>query len=122
MRTYTVLVAENDAVVARFLASSLDLHFRSVKTVSNRQDLHSAVPRLRVDAVIADLETVTLADVASLSRDYRLPVICTHRVPDDELWAAALGAGATDLCGSSDVEAIVRAIRQSSDEARSHAA
>jgi DNA-binding NtrC family response regulator len=108
--SFTILLAENDSTVARPLAVSLGTHFRSVKTVHNVDELRSAIPRIRADAIVADLETVCLADVASLLREFHVPVVCTHRIPDEELWTAAMEAGALDVCGRLDVSAIVRAI------------
>jgi len=33
--------------------------------------------------------------------------VCTHRVADEEMWASALAAGASDMCSSTDVDGIV---------------
>jgi DNA-binding NtrC family response regulator len=110
METYTVLLAENDSAIARPLAISLGAHFRSVRTVSSADELRSALPRVSADVIVADLETITLEEVADLHRKFHLPVVCTHRIPDEDIWTAAMEAGALDVCSRTDVGAIVRAI------------
>jgi hypothetical protein len=77
---------------------------------------------MRADAIVADLETVSLADVASLLREYHVPVVCTHRIPDEDIWTAAMDAGALDVCGRLDVGAIVRAITDAGEYDHSSAA
>ncbi len=114
--SFTIVLAENDSSIARLLAVSLGTHFRSVKTVHTVDELMSAIPRMRADAIVVDLETVSLADVSRLLQEFHLPVVCTHRIPDDELWTAAMDAGALDVCGRLDVDAIVRAISYAGDD------
>jgi DNA-binding NtrC family response regulator len=109
MQPLSIVIAEHDPAIAHALASSLDRHFRSVKLTRSLEELRSAIPRHRVDAVVADLETVALNDVAQISRDLHVPVICTHRVPDEQMWAAAMEAGAVDVC-SNEPRAVVAAI------------
>jgi DNA-binding NtrC family response regulator len=120
--SFIVLLAENDTTIARPLAVSLGTHFRSVKTVHNVDELRSAIPRMRANAIVADLETVSLADVASLRREFHLPVVCTHRIPDEHLWTAAMEAGALDVCSRLDVGSIVRAITETGEYNRATAA
>ena len=112
MESYTVLLAEKDPTVARSLGTSLDAHCRAVKIVHSFDELKSAIPRTRADAIIVDLETVPLNHVATLSRESQLPVVCIHRVPDDKLWTEALEAGAVDVCRNYDVPSMIRAIAQ----------
>ena len=73
-------------------------------------ELKSLLVRLPADAAIVDLETIGLNQVVDFRREFDLPVVCTHRVPDEEIWTAAMDAGAADLCARTDVAAIVRAI------------
>ena len=119
---FTVVLAENDALAARSLAASLDKHFPSIKIVHSADELKSAIPRLRANAAIVDLETVSLSQVADLRREFELPVVCTHRVPDEELWTKAMEAGAADVCDKSDITTMLRAIRPAPGSARSSAA
>lgn len=109
MQRLSILIAEHDPAIANVLASSLDRHFRTVRLVRTLDELRSAIPRQRIDAVVADLETVALNDVAQISRDLHVPVICTHRVPDEDMWTAAIDAGAVDIC-SNEPWAVVAAI------------
>jgi DNA-binding NtrC family response regulator len=122
MRRFTVLLAANDSAMAASLTAALDPHFRLASNVRSLDELRTAIARLRADAVIVDLETISLADIASLHQEFQVPVVCTHRVPDEELWTAALDAGAADVCDRLDFPAIVRAVTQSHAVTRSTAA
>ena len=60
--------------------------------------------------VIVDIEAISLSEVAHLSQDFPgACIVCTHRVPDEAIWTAALQAGAADVCPTNDVIGIVRA-------------
>jgi DNA-binding NarL/FixJ family response regulator len=49
-----------------------------------------------------------LTDVRNLHDDFpSLPIVCTHRVPDEELWIAAMEAGASDVCQADDVAKVL---------------
>ncbi|MFB3813456.1 MAG: hypothetical protein ACE14L_05035 [Terriglobales bacterium] len=122
MKALDIIIAERDPAVAQLLSSSLDRHFRSVRLARSIEELRSAIPRHRVDAVVADLETVALPEVAELSREFQLPVVCVHRIPDDELWTAALQAGALDVCPNSDAPAILTALERNVEGTHSQAA
>jgi DNA-binding NtrC family response regulator len=121
MYSLSIVIAEHDPAIAHALASSLDRHFRSVRLARSLEELKSAIPRHRIDAVVADLETVALNDITEISRDLHLPVICTHRVPDEAMWTAALNAGALDVC-SNEPGAVVAAVRKHFQEPRISAA
>jgi len=110
MQSLSIIVAENDAAVARSLVTSLDQYFRSVQVVCSLDELKSLVLRLPADAAIVDLETIGLRQVVDFRREFNLPVVCTHRVPDDEIWTAPMDAGAADVCERSHVAAILRAV------------
>ncbi len=112
MQALNIIIAQHDPTAAGFLTASLDRHFRSVRLARSRDELRSAIPKVRPDAVIVDLETVTLADVQQLTSEFQVPVVCTHRLPDESLWTAALGAGAVDICQNSDAAGIVTALRR----------
>ena len=111
MHALTVLLAEQDSAVASSLATSLDEHRHSVQVVRSLHELRSEIARRHVQIVVVDLETVGLADVTSLRRDFHVPIICTHRIPDDGLWTAAMEAGAADVCERSNIAGLVRALR-----------
>ena len=61
--------------------------------------------------MVFDIETSRLADVADIRRDFpSLPIVCTHRIPDEEMWMAALEAGATDVCPAGDVNDVLSSV------------
>ena len=114
----SVVVLEGDPRVAQCLADGLRPHFHSVLVTRSRDELRDKVARNRPEAVILDIETSRLTDVESLHRDFpALPIVCTHRIPDEEMWMAALQAGAADVCAASDVENLLSAVLR---ECRSH--
>jgi len=58
-----------------------------------------------------------------LHRDFpELPIVCTHRIPDEEMWMAALEAGASDVCPADDVHNVLTSILRSTAVSRSAAA
>jgi hypothetical protein len=65
------------------------------------------------EAVILNIEYWRLTDVESLHRDFpELPIVCTHRVPDETMWMAALEAGASDVCPIDDVRDVVASVHR----------
>ncbi|HVP51723.1 MAG TPA: hypothetical protein VMT05_06430 [Terriglobales bacterium] len=109
MRALNVVVAQLDARNAEHLAASLYDHFRSVAVARSLEELREAIPKNKADAAIVDLELIDLPGVADLHETYRkTTIVCTHRCADEEMWAAALEAGASDMCSSQDVNGIIR--------------
>ena len=109
-----VVVLENDPQLAQSLIGSLKTHFHSVQLAHSRDDLRDRVVQNQPEAVIADMESWRLADLASLRRDFpALPIVCTHRIPDEEIWMAALDAGATDVCAAGDVQDVLTSVLRS---------
>lgn len=104
---------QTDSNLTPSLIAALRGSFRLIRTVRSLEDLCSTVASHRAEVVIVDVEMVSLADVARLSNDFSgLRIVCTHRLADDEMWAAALSAGAADLCPSSDIPAILAAVHR----------
>jgi DNA-binding NarL/FixJ family response regulator len=104
----SVVVLESDSRVARSLAGGLSSHFHSVHMTRSGAELRERVARNRPAVVIFDLEHSRLTDVRTLHDDFpSLPIVCTHRVPDDELWIAAMEAGASDVCRADDVQDVL---------------
>ncbi len=120
MRSLDVVVASKNAQAAEGLAKSLNNVFRSVHVVNSADDLRSAISRKRARVVISDLETVGLEQVEMLNKEFNVQIVCTHRIPDETMWATALSHGAIDCCHSSDTKAILQAV--SRNMARSQAA
>ncbi len=120
MRSMDVVLANNDKKSAQTLADSLHNVFRSVQVVNTVDDLRSAIGRKRARLIITDLETIGFKQVEELRREFGVEIVCTHRIPDEDMWAKALSLGALDCCHTSDVQAIVQAVNR--NLARSHAA
>jgi|SRR5580658_2733892 DNA-binding response OmpR family regulator len=110
----TVIVLESDPKVAQSLACGLSRHFPSVHLTHSGEELRERVRKNKPEAVILDMEYSRLTDVRNLHRDFPLlPIVCTHRIPDEELWIAALDAGASDVCSSDDVPNVLSSVLRS---------
>jgi DNA-binding response OmpR family regulator len=110
----SVLVLESDPKVAQSLAGGLSSHFHYVHVTRSGEELRERVARNRPAVVILDMESSRLTDVRSLHNDFpTLPIVCTHRLPDEELWIAALEAGASDVCPSDDVQNVLTSVLRS---------
>jgi DNA-binding NarL/FixJ family response regulator len=73
-----------------------------------------AIRRHRAEVAILDVETSSLSEVQRLHREFPgLSIVCTHRVADEEMWAAALNAGASDMCPAFDTKGIVMSAERS---------
>jgi DNA-binding response OmpR family regulator len=118
----SVVVLEKDPRVARTLAGGLRPHF-SVHVAGSHEELRDNVARNSPDAVVLNIEYWQLTDVESLHRDFpTVPIVCTHRIPDEEMWMAALTAGASDVCPADDVENVLTSVLRSMGLAQSAAA
>lgn len=109
----SVVVLEKDPGVARSLAGGLRGHF-SVHVTRSHEELRDNVTRTHPQAVVLNIEHWRLTDVESLHQDFPyLPIVCTHRVPDEEMWMAALAAGACDVCPADDVSNVLSSVLRS---------
>jgi DNA-binding NarL/FixJ family response regulator len=109
----SVVVLERDPILARSIAGGLRTHF-SVHVTQTREELRDHVVQNRPKAVVLNIELSRLTDVASLHQDFpEIPIVCTHRVPDEEMWMAALDAGASDVCPSDDVGNVLTSVLRS---------
>ncbi|MFZ0297977.1 MAG: hypothetical protein WAM13_06460 [Candidatus Sulfotelmatobacter sp.] len=105
---FSVVVLESDPRLAQSLAGGLSSHFNCVQLTRSQDELRERIARNRPAVVILDMEFSRLTDVRNLHRDFpTLPIVCTHRVPDEELWIAALEAGASDVCPADDVPKVL---------------
>ena len=110
MQRPIVVIANSDPAQSALLAKGLRDHARSIMIAKNCDELQNTVLKHRAEVVIADLETVELERLSEFhDRFANVNLVCTHRVPDERMWAASLGAGATDCCSSSDVDDVLRA-------------
>ena len=106
----TIVVLEQDPSVARSLAGGLRPHF-SVHLTRSSEELRDTIALNSPEAVILNIEYWRLTDVESLHREFpSVPIVCTHRVPDEEMWMAALEAGASDVCPSDDVANLLTSV------------
>src|SRR5215471_11884266 len=122
MASNNIVVLEKDPSVARSLMGGLRPHF-SVDVTGSREELRDKVLRNRPEAVVLNIEYWRLTDVESLHHDFpHLPIVCTHRIPDEEMWMAALEAGASDVCPSDDVGNVLTSVLRSTALSRSAAA
>ena len=118
----SVVVLEKDPTVARSLAGGLRPHF-AVHLTGSHEELRDKVSRSRPQAVVLNIEFWRLTDVESLHRDFpALPIVCTHRIPDEEMWMAALAAGASDVCAADDVATVLTSLLRNMALMRSAAA
>jgi DNA-binding NarL/FixJ family response regulator len=120
-----VVLFEKDPAIANSLAGGLRSHFSvlSIRLTHSHEDLRNNVVQNKPQAVVLNIESWRLADVESLHRDFpELPIVCTHRVPDEEMWMAALTAGAADVCPSGDVGNVITSVLRSTAVSRTASA
>jgi len=110
MQSLTVVLLQGDAGVAQSLVSALSQAFSSVQQVQSLDELRHRIAKHRAEVAILDIEAAPLNEIEHLSRDFSgVGIVCTHRVADEEMWTAALQAGAADVCPANDIAGIVRA-------------
>lgn len=123
MKSLAVVLLQGDKKVAESLVSALSLVFSSVHQVPSLGELRNRFARNRAGVAILDIEAAPLSEVQHLSHDFPAAhIVCTHRVADEAMWAAALQAGAADVCPANDVPGIVRAALGNAGRQRSAAA
>jgi hypothetical protein len=123
MQSLSVVIANRDFQSASQLAASLNTYCRNVSVVRSLDEVRTAIPKHRAQLAILDLELASVEDVERLGREFNhTGIVCTHRIPDDEMWAAVLSAGAIDCCPSDDAASIVNAVDRYVRLARGNAA
>lgn len=119
----SVVLLQADPVVAQSLTNSLLNSFRSVHAVGSMEELRSSILKHRARVAILDMELASLPEVERLSHEFPgLSLVCTHRLADEEMWTAALSAGASDICPTYDTHSILNAAIRNSRRAQSAAA
>ena len=116
MQPLNVVLLQSDARVAQSLVSALANNFGSVHQVQSLGELRTSIAKHRAGVAILDMETASMSDVEHLSREFpKACIVCTHRLADEEMWTAAVNAGAVDVCPASDTRGILRtALRNAS--------
>jgi|SRR5271170_1781379 len=110
MPSHHVVLLQSDSLVRQSLVSALSNSFDSVHLARSLSELRSSIVRHHARIAILDLEQASLSDVKGLSRDFPGAfIVCTHRCADEDMWTAAVNAGAADVCPASDTNGIVRA-------------
>lgn len=123
MQPRNVVLLQSDAEIARSLVSALSNTFGSVQLVRSLGELRASIAKQRGGIAILDMETASIPEVERLSHDFPgACIVCTHRCADEEVWAAALKAGACDVCPSSDTRGILRAALGNASVSQSAAA
>ena len=113
MQPLNVVIASTDSKAASQLAESLTRDFRSISLARSIDEVRHAIPKHRAQIAIVDLELANLREVQDLCSEFgQTRVVCTHRIPDEEMWAQALTAGAVDCCQNADIAGIVEAVRR----------
>jgi DNA-binding response OmpR family regulator len=114
MPTPTVVIAQGNPRIAQGLANDLHAHFSHVAVAENEAELRTLLLRHDARVAVLDLEVVNLEEVRKLSESFGdLVIVCTHRSPDEQMWMAALNAGAVEFCHPQDIHSILRASRAS---------
>ena len=91
--------------------------------VRSTAELRDTILRFHPEVVIVDMETASLSEIEQLHRDFAtMCIVCTHRIADEEMWTAAMDAGAADICSATDSQAILTAAMRITSLARSAAA
>jgi len=108
MQALTIIVYQSDSRLAQSLAATLSLHYHSVHVARSLDEVWTAIPKHRADVAVLDVESSSMNEVQRLHRQFPgVSIVCTHRVADEEMWAAALNAGASDMCPALDAEGIL---------------
>jgi DNA-binding response OmpR family regulator len=111
---FSVVVLESDPRVAQRLAAHLSDHFHAVHLTHSGDELHERVAKNRPEVVVLNMEYSLLTDVRRLRLDFPLlPIVCTHRIADEQLWIEALDAGASDVVRSDDVQSVLTSVLRS---------
>ena len=114
MQPISVVIAQPDLGTASQLAATLRKRFRTVSVTQRKENVRAEILQSHATLAVVDLELIPLPEVEELCRELsNVRVVCTHRLADDALWTAALGAGAEDCCTTSDIPGIVSAAERS---------
>jgi DNA-binding NarL/FixJ family response regulator len=94
-----------------------------VNVADRPEEIRTLLVKHRAEVLVMDMEGARLDLVEGLHRDFPTTcIVCTHRVADEAMWAAALDVGASDYCQTSDTEGILLAAIRNAREGHSAAA
>jgi hypothetical protein len=113
MNRHELIVAQSDCLVAEHLAAQLHNYFRNISVARDLDEIRHIIYRHGAEVVVLDLDLVDYSDLHALTREFNtVGFVCTHRIPDEEMWKQTLDAGAIDCCSNDDIHQIVRASRR----------
>jgi hypothetical protein len=93
-----------------------------VHVANSVESLRTCIARYRAEVAVVDIEASCLAEVTQLHREFpAVSIVCTHRVADEEMWTAALNAGASDMCPACDMQGIVQSAERNALLEQAHA-
>jgi DNA-binding NtrC family response regulator len=123
MHSLNVVLLQNDAKTSQSLVKFLCSSFHSAYAVRSLPELRTNIAKHRAQVVILDMELASIEDVERLSQEFPgTCIICTHRLADEEMWTAALNAGAADIVAAGDCRGIVNAAQRTAALSQSFAA
>jgi DNA-binding NtrC family response regulator len=123
MQPLNVVLFQGDSRVAQSLVSALANTFSSIRQVQSLGELRSNIAKHRAEIAILDMEAASMSDVEHLSREFpKACIVCTHRLADEDMWTAAVNAGAADIYAPSDTRGIVRTALRNASMTQSAAA
>jgi len=123
MHSQGVVLLLSDSKITQSLVASMSSSFRSVRAVPSLAEVRVNIAKHRAQVVVLDMELAGFSEIRRLHHDFpEVCVVCTHRLADEEMWAAALDAGATDICPAADAQGILAAALRSTSHAGSTAA
>jgi|SRR5271165_5408072 len=123
MPPLNIVLLQSDPRTMQSLHAQLGSHFRSVREARSFGDMRDSIASRNAEIVILDIEIAPLTEVQRLSHDFpEVQIVCNHRLADDQMWTAALNAGAADCCVSSDPRSILEAAQRSAGHSHSKAA
>ena len=114
MQPLNVVLLQSDSRTAQSLVSALANTFGAVHQVQSLGELRTSIAKHRARIAILDMEAASLSDIQHLSREFpKACIVCTHRLADEDMWTAAVNAGAVDVYPPSDTRGILRTALQS---------
>jgi DNA-binding NarL/FixJ family response regulator len=123
MEPFSVVLLQNDPRAVQSLTACFSRSFRSVRSASSLEELRNAMAKHRPQVAVVDLERMPLEVVAQLAREFpAVCIVCTHRLADEQMWTAALNAGAVDICPSNDPGGVLNAALRNLKSSRHMAA
>jgi DNA-binding NtrC family response regulator len=115
MSSVNIVIAQKNSTTAQELARALAVHFSSVSVATSAQELEVILRRRQPRVAVVDMELIPLDQLPKLTKVLPgVSIVCTHRVPDEWMWMAALRAGATEFCHPRDLGVILHVAQRTS--------